>query len=100
MAMTYAEQTTFKTDAAWQDAVCQAALEYAATVRAESEATPNHVLRADFAARVTAEPDYWKGPITANVATDAALDTTPTDAELLTAVTAAWDRLSAVPGEA
>jgi hypothetical protein len=103
MAMTYAEQATFVADTAMQDAVRQAALDYCATVETESAATvgaDRHALRADFMARVVSEPDYWKVRIAATVARDAALDTTPTDAELLTAVTAAWDRLSAVPGAA
>lgn len=101
--MTYAQQTTFKLDTAEQDRVCQAALTYCATVEAESAEAVGaalHTLRADFAARVRAEPDYWKPKIAASVATDAALGTTPSDAELLTAVTAAWNGLSVVPGAA
>lgn len=103
MAMTYAQQTTFKLDSDWQNAVCQAALDYCATVEGESAedvGAARHALRADYAARVIAEPDLLKVSITATVARDASLSTTPSDADLLAAVTAAWDRLSAVPGVA
>lgn len=100
MAMTYTQQATWAADTANQDLVKQAMLEYAATVQAEASTVTNHTLRADFAARVTAEPDYWKPQVTANIATDAAMTTTPNDALLLASVTTAWNRMSAVPGAA
>ena len=100
MAMTFAEQETFVADDAWIAATKQAMIQVARAVRVEGATEPNHDLRAALQVQVMAEPDLWKVSFIAAIATDAALDTTPTDAELVTAVEDAWDDLAGVPGPA
>lgn len=98
MAMTLDEQETFVADASWLAKVGQAMATVARTVRAEASTTANHTLRADLSQRVLAEPALWADAFIRVVATDAALDTTPLDAELITAVEDAWDDVAGVPG--
>ena len=100
MAMTFAEQETFISDTSSIAAVKQAMIQVARAIRVEAATVANHDLRAALVTQVLAEPDLWKVSFIAAVATDAALDTTPTDAELVTAVEDAWDDLAGVPGPA
>ena len=100
MAMTFDEQETFIADASWLAKTKQAMTQTARAIRVEGATVPDHTLRADLSARVLAEPDLWAVSFISAVATDAALDTTPSDAELVTAVEDAWDDLAGVPGPA
>ena len=100
MAMTFAEQETFVNDDSWVAAVKQAMLQVGRAIRIEGGSVDNHDLRAALVVQVMAEPDLWKTSFIAAVATDPALDTTPSDAELVTAVEDAWDDLAGVPGPA
>jgi hypothetical protein len=96
--MTLDEQQRLLQSAVQRLRVGQVARRVALVVQAESAATANHSVRASLATAVLQDKTgEWDYAFTRTIATINNLPATPTDAQLVTAVTNVWSAVAGAP---
>jgi hypothetical protein len=98
--VTLTEQVAWVLDAGNRRKVGQLAIKAALAVSAESASADHHDLRADLALAVLTEPEAWETRFARAVATNPALSTTPSDADLEFTVASTWNAIAGAPGPA